>query len=209
MAYNSIKLRPLVSDRVLNHIAASKCIHVDAWLYLTGTNGQYALIIEERLGGRDPATVRVFTHNLGEQPRELTNFSPDAVHSHTPLTINGRKVAAMGAFVRNHLNSIHWNDVVPYLNELRATHKRYSFVLHYVRAPSLDPTDGILNMYELSGRGDADDRRAATQRAKQFMSELVRCQFMLDNGREPTQAEHFGEITSTALRQLKARKGRK
>lgn len=148
-------LRPHATVRINNYILNRKCVHVDAWMYWNERDNAFVVRVQLMLAARELITRNVY---LVEPDERLVALGDVVVSDHWQrVTINGQ-------WARSHpdaaamLNRVHWRDVVPLIDKARTMYQRASVILHYVRAPSLDPCEGIDNMYDMSGRGERDER---------------------------------------------------
>lgn len=155
--YKTLTLRPNATAWILTHIAPSTCHHLDVHLLDTG-RPLMAFLLVARAGGRT-IKARRFMNIMGNGT--TSPLVPDTViggiEHWQERTLNGRWMAARPQAIRDCVNKAHWGTILPICNDVRRAHKSYSIVLHYIRAPSLDPTESMMNYYEGSARGIRDN----------------------------------------------------
>lgn len=165
--YLPCALRPHATTRINNYILNSKCLHVDAWWHWRPEGERLeTLVLEIRacMGGHTGHVQR--DCYLLEPDGNLAPLGDAAIgDDYQPVTINGMWARSHPVQARR-LNDAHWAHVYPMLDAFRAKHKRTSFILHYVRAPSVDPCEGLDNQYDTSGRAERDRELAAREAEK-------------------------------------------
>lgn len=136
--YAKLDFRPhvAVTSHMITLIANLRCWHFDAWL--ARHQGTYYYIVETRAGGRD----RLTQWNYMVHPGGL-RFVPELPDRAELCTFSDRDVR--GAYA--HLNALHWRHIVPMSKRKPDMYRSRSIAMHYIRAPSHDPMEGIRNHF--------------------------------------------------------------
>lgn len=139
MAYSALVLRPNVGTDTTVHrlIAKGICWHFDAWLFRDADNNLY-LDVQTRRGGRD-ALMRNVYHYAGGSLRAVADVPATA----RAITLQDRGELANYA----ELNALHCRYVVPMIARRPIGFRSQSVLLHYCRAPSLDPMESATNFF--------------------------------------------------------------
>lgn len=140
---NRLDYRPFVgqTSHLMELIGSARCWHFDAWLAMD--RGTFYFIVETRHGGREPLTRHTY-----KVAGELIFLVPDAPAGAVLVTLSDRALA--GLYER--LNRIHWRFIVPLSHRKPDRYAGRSIAMHYVRAPSLDPLEGIVNRFAYGQR---------------------------------------------------------